>query len=56
MEKHSDRALDKIQLVLVTQHCTGDKAWSSEELSQLVFDLIWKDKDGTIEKLPIGPF
>lgn len=37
---NGDRAWDKIQLLLVTQCCRGDKARSSEELSQLVFDLI----------------
>lgn len=38
--KNSDRAWDKMQLLLVTQCCSEDKALSLEELSQLVFDPI----------------
>lgn len=49
MGKNSDRAWDKIQLLLVTQYGSEDKAWSLEELSQLVFDPIWKNKDGSVE-------
>lgn len=39
-EKNSDGAWDKMQLLLVTQYCSEDKAWSLEELSPLVFDPI----------------
>lgn len=47
--ENSDRAWDKIQLLPVTQDCSPDKAWSLKELSQLVFDPVWKNKDGAVE-------
>lgn len=40
MGENGDGARDKIQLLFVTQCCSEDKAESSLELSQLVFDPI----------------